>query len=151
MMKFKIATFLLLSLFFTNHLYSQNIAANIGYSFMGRNAGFLGVDLRLNHEGEMAKNLGIGTYLTAIDKEFTAIPEIHYNQMIGESSGIMWQISASTKNLKPSIGFNFLNAGRIDVGYSFGIDKAKSLQGLTFGVHFLLGGKHFYDRLNLIQ
>lgn len=99
----------------------------------------------------MAKNLGIGTYLTAIDKKFTAIPEIHYNQMIGNDTGMMWQISASTKNLKPSVAFNFLNAGRMNVGYSFGIDEDKSMQGIAFSVNFLFGGKRFYDRLNLIQ
>lgn len=150
-MKLKITTLLFLNLFFGNFIYSQGLAANFGYHYAGRSAGFAGVDYRLSMEQDPAKNIGIGAYLTSINKEFTIIPEIHYNQVINNDSGLMWQISASTKNLKPSLGFNFLNAIHLDVGYSFGLDKAKDLHGFAVGLNFFLGKKRFYDTLKIIQ
>lgn len=57
----------------------------------------------------------------------------------------MYQVSVSSKNLRPSLGFNIFNFVHLDLGYSFGFNKRKDFQGFALGLNFLLGQDTFYD------
>lgn len=143
MMKFKIILFLFLSLFSGQTLYSQGFAANIGYDYIGRNAGFAGLEYRINSSDTFATNAGIGSFVTSIDKKLTIIPEAHLTKGFGFLTGKM---SVSTKHLAPSIGFGFLNAMDFSFGYTIPYEKNNGLnEGIYFGVHFFIGEKKFYD------
>ncbi len=145
-----VITSILLTL--TSHLLSaQGFAANLGYNYIGKNAGFLGVEYRINDTHKPSINLGIGSYLTSVNDKFGFVPEIHYNQTFDKNSGLAFQLSASTKNLKPSINFNLLNIIRLDLGYSFGYKSSKDFQGLAFGINILLGQDEFYDYFNIMR
>lgn len=137
-----------LVLFFLGNLYfSQGFAGNIGYNYIGKSAGYLGVDYRITDQTKATINVGVGTYLTSVNHKFGFVPELHFNQMIGKDSGLMYQLSASPKNLKPSIGLNILNLLHLDFGYSFGFNKSKDFQGFAMGLNFFLGQDSFYDPL----
>lgn len=73
------------------------------------------------------------------------MPELHFNQMIGKDTGFIYQLSASTKNLKPSVELNIFNLLHLDFGYSFGFNNNKDFQGFAMGLNFLLGQDRFYD------
>jgi len=57
----------------------------------------------------------------------------------------MYQVSVSSKNLRPSLGINILNILHLDLGYSFGFYKSKDFQGFALGLNILLGQDTFYD------
>ncbi|MDR2205259.1 MAG: hypothetical protein LBE36_03780 [Flavobacteriaceae bacterium] len=138
---------LLLFLMIPVNIFSQGIALSIGYQHLGRSAGFSGVDFRISdsEKGEYAFNIGAGTYWVSIHKKFTAIPEFHVNYAVGHI--LLTELSVSTKNFKPSVGINFLNASHVNFGYSFGFKNDKHLQGIFLGLNFYLGTKSFYDNL----
>lgn len=142
---------LLLSCFIAQIYFSQKCAVNLGYDYIGKSASFTGIDFRLNDNYDHnPTNIGAGAYLTTNNRKFVAIPEIHYNRIV-YSDFLMGEISASSKNIKPSLGINFLNALHLKLGYSFPFDKNENFKGITFGVHLFWGKNEFYDRLNIIQ
>ena len=143
MMKLKFVLFIFLNLFFGKNLYSQGFAANIGYDYIGRNAGFAGLEYRINSSDTFATNVGIGSFLTSIDEKLTIIPEAHFAKGFGFLIG---KASLSTKHIAPSIGFGFLNAMDFSLGYTIPYEKNNGLkEGISFGIHFFIGGKKFYD------
>ena len=124
---------------------AQGFALNIGYNYIGKNAGFAGIDYRISDSRKPAINVGAGTYLTSVNHEFGVVPEIHFNQILGRDSAFMYQVSVSSKNLRPSLGFNIFNFLHLDLGYSLGFNKSKDFQGFALGLNFLLGQDGFYD------
>ncbi|MDR2207038.1 MAG: hypothetical protein LBE36_12890 [Flavobacteriaceae bacterium] len=147
---YKMKAFILLFfLLIPINYFSQGIALNIGYQYVGRSAGFAGLDYRLSERSSEALNVGAGTYLTTINKKFTAIPEFHINYSFEEF--FLTELSVSTKNFKPSIGINALNLMQMKFGYGFNLGKEKHLNGFFFGINFFLGENGFYDTLNVIR
>ncbi|WP_313030658.1 hypothetical protein [Soonwooa sp.] len=143
-MKIKIF-FLLIKIFAGSFCKAQGFALNVGYNYIGKNAGFAGVDYRISDTRKPAVNVGAGTYLTSVNHKFGVVPEIHFNQVVGRDSAFMYQVSLSSKNLRPSLGINIFNFGHLDLGYSFGFNKSKDFQGFALGLNFLLGQDTFYD------
>lgn len=58
------------------------------------------------------------------------------------------EVSASTKNIKPSVGLSLMNLTRIQFGYSIPIDKSE-FKGFYFGFHILIGRSPFYDEIKI--
>ena len=140
---FWVLSFVLLPIFG----FSQGFGANVGYEYIGKNAGFAGLDYRFSKYSEPALNAGAGVYVVSLQKKINIVPEIHLNY--NWKNEWFTEVSLSSKNFKPSVGFNFLNATQLKFGYSFGFNKEDSLNGISVGVHFNIGGKHFYDYLRV--
>ncbi|WP_300670997.1 hypothetical protein [Soonwooa sp.] len=136
---------ILILVFVGNFCKAQGFALNVGYNYMGKNAGFVGADYRISDSRKPAINVGAGTYLTSVNHKFGVVPEVHFNQVLGKESAFMYQVSVSSKNLKPSLGINIFNFLHLDLGYSFGYEKSKDFQGFALGLNFLLGQDGFYE------
>lgn len=139
--------FLLVPFFMAAHLFSQGFAANLGYAYIGKNAGYVGLDYRLD-ASRMKRNVGIGTQLTSVKSKFAVVPEIHYNQVFYDDF-LMFETAISPKYLHPGLGINLMNTFQLKTGYVVPFDKNTGFRGLTFGVHVLLGENHFYDTFRL--
>ena len=146
---------LLFLLFFTTYAKAQShniekLALNIGYQYMHVNSGYLGAEYRLNsNKGKNTHGpftMGAGTYLYGDKGKFAVAPEVHINQTWMHF--LTTELSASTKNLKPSVGFSFFNLMRIQFGYSFPIGNS-NFEGFHVGVNILLGRSPFYDEIRI--
>ncbi|MFN3019867.1 hypothetical protein ACK1KB_02625 [Chryseobacterium sp. TY3] len=144
-MKINKIFFLLIIIFTGSFCKAQGFALNVGYNYIGKNAGFAGVDYRISDTRKPAINVGAGTYLTSVNHKFGVVPDIHFNQVLGKDSAFMYQVSVSSKNLRPSLGINILNVLHLDLGYSFGFNRSKDFQGFALGLNILLGQDDFYD------
>ncbi|HHT04335.1 MAG TPA: hypothetical protein GX005_08485 [Bacteroidales bacterium] len=128
----------------------DKLAANIGYEYMHKNSGYLGAEYRINNNdlknNNGPLNIGVGTYMYGNNGKFSIAPEIHLNQTWMHF--LITEVSASTKNIKPSVGLSLMNLTRIQFGYSFPIDQSE-FKGFYFGFHILIGRSPFYDEIKI--
>ena len=128
----------------------DKLAANIGYEYMHKKSGYLGAEYRLNNNNlnnnNGPLNIGVGTYMYGNNGSFSIAPEIHLNQTWMHF--LTTEVSASTKNIKPSVGLSLMNLTRIQFGYSFPIDQSE-FKGFYFGFHILIGRSPFYDEIKI--
>jgi hypothetical protein len=128
----------------------DKLAVNIGYEYMHKKSGYLGAEYRLNNNNlnnnNGPLNIGIGTYMYGNNGKFSIAPEIHLNQTWMHF--LITEVSASTKNIKPSVGLSLMNLTRIQFGYSFPIDQSE-FKGFYFGFHILIGRSPFYDEIKI--
>lgn len=108
------------------------------------------MEYRLTSHSKNSAKIGLGSYLTSENRQFTLVPEIHYNQTI-YSDFLMGEISANAKSINPSLGFNLLNLLQLKLGYNIPFDKNSAYKGISFGLHFFIGNNKFYNSLNLIK
>ena len=148
----RILTSLVLILLINTYAVGQidKLAANIGYAYMHKKSGYLGAEYRLNNNNlnnnNGPLNIGIGTYMYGNNGKFSIAPEIHLNQTWMHF--LITEVSASTKNIKPSVGLSLMNLTRIQFGYSFPIDQSE-FKGFYFGFHILIGRSPFYDEIKI--
>lgn len=134
--------------------YSQaqlnKIALNVGYDYMQKSSGYLGAEYRFNNNdlrnNHGPLNVGIGTYMYSNSSKFAIAPEIHLNKTWKHF--LITELSASTKNFKPSIGLSAFNLARFQFGYSFPFDNSE-FKGFYFGFHILIGRGPFYDEIRI--
>ena len=128
----------------------NKLAANIGYDYMNKKSGYVGAEYRLNNNDNKNNNgplnVGVGTYLYGNNGKFAMAPEVHINQTWMHF--LTTELSASTKNIKPSLGLSLLGLTRIQFGYSIPIDNS-DFKGFYFGFHILLGRSPFYDEIKI--
>lgn len=128
----------------------DRLAANIGYQYMHVKSGYLGAEYRLNsNQGKNTNGpltVGVGTYLYSSKSKFKVTPEIHVNQTWMHF--LTTELSASTKNLKPSVGLSVFNLMRFQFGYSFQLGDS-NFKGFHFGFNILLGRSSFYDEIKV--
>lgn len=128
----------------------DKVALNIGYENIHKSMGYLGAEYRFNNNdlnnNHGPLNIGIGTYLYSKESKFKVTPEIHLNKTWKHF--LITELSASSKNLKPSIGLSVFNLGRFQFGYSFPIDNSE-FKGFYFGFHILIGRSPFYDEIRI--
>lgn len=150
-MNLKIIVLVFISIFFGNNIYSQGFAMNFGYEYIGKSAGFVGLEYRLtdNSYSSSADNIGLGSYLTTYESKFILIPEIHYTKNLSKETGYFSQLSMSTKNIVPSVGINLLNAIQLKLGYSIPFQKNNGFKGINFGLNIFIGQDQFYDHLKM--
>lgn len=143
---------LVLAILMNTYAFGQinKLAANIGYEYMHKKSGYLGAEYRLNNNNLRNNNgplnIGAGTYLYGNKGKFAIAPEIHINQTWKHF--LITEISASTQNVKPSIGLSLMNLTRLQFGYSFPIDNSE-FKGFYFGFHILIGRSPFYDEIKI--
>ena len=148
----RIFTSLVLILLINTYSVGQidRLAANIGYDYMNKNSGYIGAEYRLDsNEGKNTQgplNIGIGSYLYGNNGKFAIAPEIHLNQTWMHF--LVTELSASTKNIKPSVGLSLMNLTRIQFGYSIPINHS-DFKGFYFGFHILIGRSAFYDEIKI--
>ena len=128
----------------------QRFALNLGYDKTGPYSGYLGAEYRLNNNwGNNSNgpiNIGVGSYLYGEDGSFKVTPELHLNQTWKHF--LVTEFSASTKNVRPSVGLSFFNLARMQFGYSIPLDHS-SFKGFYFGFHILIGKSPFYDEIKV--
>lgn len=128
----------------------NKVALNVGYEYMNKSSGYLGAEYRFNNNdlnnNHGPLNIGLGTYMYNENNKFTIAPEIHLNKTWKHF--LFTELSASSKNIKPSIGLSIFNLGRLQFGYSFPIDNSE-LKGFYFGFHILIGRSPFYDEIRV--
>lgn len=148
----RLITLIALSLLIFNYAEAQfnKVALNAGYEYMNKKSGYLGAEYRFNNNDLDNKhgplNIGIGAYMYGKDNKFAVAPEIHLNKTWKHF--LISEISASTKNIKPSLGLSIFNLGRLQFGYSFPINNS-DFEGFYFGFHILLGRSEFYDEIRI--
>lgn len=150
MKRILIATILLLAMSSYSHAQLNKVALNVGYEYMNKNSGYLGAEYRFNNNDLQNNhgplNVGVGAYMYGNDGKFAMAPEIHLNKTWKHF--LITELSASTKNIKPSVGLSLLNVGRLQFGYSFPIDNS-DFKGFYFGFHILIGRSPFYDEIKI--
>lgn len=150
MKRILIATILLLAMSSYSHAQLNKVALNVGYEYMNKNSGYLGAEYRFNNNdlqnNHGTLNVGVGAYMYGNDGKFAMAPEIHLNKTWKHF--LITELSASTKNIKPSVGLSLLNVGRLQFGYSFPIDNS-DFKGFYFGFHILIGRSPFYDEIKI--
>ncbi len=117
-------------------------ALQTGYAYIGKNYGYLGFDKRIdNRKDWIYANIGAGTYISKFDDKMKFVPEIHSNItfMI-----LMFDVSATTKAVNPSIGFNYKNRMIIKSGYNFAYKK-DDFEGITFGININFGSDDYHS------
>jgi hypothetical protein len=119
-------------------------ALNVGYHYIGKakSAGYIGFDIRCNNSHVPPFNIGLGTYLTGIDNNFSILPAIQTNYSINNSYLI--ELSSSNKFFKPSLGLNLLNAIQVKMGYNFWYNDTH-FDAFSFGINLCIGDNDFYD------
>ena len=128
----------------------QKFALNVGYGYMQKHTGFAGIDYRLdgnspkNSHGPL--NIGAGAYLYGENGKFALAPEVHLNKTWKHF--IVTEISASTKNIKPSVGVTFFNLAHLKFGYSFPVNNS-AFNGFFVGFHLQIGKAPFYDEIKV--
>ena len=143
---------IILVLLINNYADAQlnKLALNVGYEYMHKSSGYLGAEYRLNNNdlknNHGPLNVGIGTYMYSKNNKFAIAPEIHLNKTWKHF--LITELSASTKNIKPSVGISLFNLTRLQFGYSFPIDHS-SFEGFYFGFHILIGRSPFYDEIRI--
>ena len=150
MKRILIATMLMLLMSSYTQAQLNKVALNVGYESMQKKSGYLGVEYRFNNNdlrnNHGPLNVGVGGYLYGEDGKFTISPEIHLNKTWMHF--LITELSASTKNIKPSVGLSLMNLGRLQFGYSFPIDNS-DFKGFYFGFHILIGRPPFYDEIKV--
>lgn len=148
----RILTLIILTLLINSNAIGQinKLAGNIGYEYMQKKSGYLGAEYRLNSNDDKNTqgplNVGVGTYLYSDKGKFAIIPEMHINQTWMHF--LTTELSASTKNIKPSVGLSLMNLTRLQFGYSIPIDHSE-FKGFYFGFHILIGRSPFYDEIKI--
>ncbi len=148
----RVLTSLILIILINTYAVGQidKLAANIGYEYMHKKSGYMGAEYRLNNNNlnnnNGPLNIGVGTYMYGNNGSFSITPEIHLNQTWMHF--LITEVSASTKNIKPSVGLSLMNLTRIQFGYSIPIDKSE-FKGFYFGFHILIGRSPFYDEIKI--
>ncbi len=148
----RILVSIILVLAMSSYAQSQlnKVALNVGYEYMNKSSGYLGAEYRFNNNdlknNHGPLNIGLGTYMYNEKNKFTVAPEIHLNRTWKHF--LFTELSASSKNIKPSIGLSIFNLGRLQFGYSFPIDNSE-LKGFYFGFHILIGRSPFYDEIRV--
>lgn len=148
----RVFTVLILILLINTYAVGQidKLAANIGYEYMNKKSGYLGAEYRINkndlNNNNGPLNIGVGTYMYGSNGKFSLAPEIHVNKTWKHF--LITELSASTKNIKPSIGLSIMNLTRIQFGYSIPIDHSE-FKGFYFGFHILIGRSPFYDEIRV--
>ncbi|MDO5522736.1 MAG: hypothetical protein Q4G48_01670 [Bacteroidia bacterium] len=149
----KVSTLIVLFLttFATTAFSQHKFALNLGYDYVQKHTGYVGAEYRIDsnrpeHTSHGPLNVGIGTYLYGQNGKFMATPEIHLNKTWKHF--IITELSASTKNIKPSIGFTFFNLARLQFGYSFPLNQS-DFKGFSVGFHILIGKAPFYDEMRV--
>lgn len=121
---------------------SQGYSALVGYSNIGKNYAFAGLDYRATDKSHL--NIGGGLYATLRNGKLEALPEIHINcTPFGNGKSafeylFMTEIATTNESLQPSIGLQLLNVLKIKTGYSLPYLSSQSFRGITFGVQFAL-------------
>lgn len=146
MMKLRLSSFLF-SCCFISLVKSQNYAINIGYDYIGKSAGFTGLEYRIPSKSNVYSNLGIGTYFTTDSKDFIILPEVHYN--ITSKNGYKAEVSLCAKKVTPSIGINLFNAMHLNLGYNIPFNNNENFKGFYMGLHLFIGKNGFYDSMKL--
>ena len=151
MKKSTIITTFFLFVFATTVFPQHKFALNLGYDYMQKHTGYVGAEYRIDsnlqeHTAHGPFTIGIGSYLYGENGKFSVAPEVHLNKTWKHF--ISAEISASTKNLKPSIGLTFFNLARLQFGYSFPI-KQSDFKGFSVGFHILIGRAPFYDEMRV--
>ena len=145
-----IAIMMMLMMSNFTHAQLNKVALNVGYESMKKKSGYLGAEYRFNNNDLQNNhgplNVGVGAYLYGNDGKFALAPEIHLNKTWKHF--LITELSASTKNIKPSVGLSLLNVGRLQFGYSFPIDNS-DFKGFYFGFHILIGRSPFYDEIKI--
>ena len=145
-----IAIMMMLMMSNFTHAQLNKVALNVGYESMKKKSGYLGAEYRFNNNDLQNNhgplNVGVGAYLYGNDGKFALAPEIHLNKTWKHF--LITELSASTKNIKPSVGLSLLNVGRLQFGYSFPIDNS-DFKGFYFGFHILIGRSQFYDEIRI--
>lgn len=148
----RIHVLILLVLLINSYTQAQinKVALNVGYEYMHKSSGYMGAEYRFNNNdlknNHGPLNVGIGTYMYSNNNEFRIAPEIHLNKTWKHF--LITELSASTKNLKPSIGVSAFNLARFQFGYSFPFDNS-DFKGFYFGFHILIGRSPFYDEIRI--
>lgn len=148
----RVFTVLILILLINTYAVGQidKLAANIGYEYMNKKSGYLGAEYRINkndlNNNNGPLNIGVGAYMYGSNGKFSLAPEIHVNKTWKHF--LITELSASTKNIKPSIGLSLMNLTRIQFGYSIPIDHSE-FKGFYFGFHILIGRSPFYDEIRV--
>ncbi len=151
MKKVSILTVIFITTFVGVAFSQHKFALNLGYDYMQKHTGYVGAEYRIDsnqqeHRSHGPFNIGIGTYLYGQNGKFTATPEIHLNKTWKHF--IVTEISASARNIKPSIGLTFFNLARLQFGYSFPV-KQSDFKGFSVGFHILIGKSPFYDEMRV--
>jgi hypothetical protein len=121
---------------------SQGYSALVGYSNIGTNYAFAGLDYRATQKSHL--NIGGGVYATLRNGKVEALPEIHINcTPFGNGKSafeylFMTEIAATNESLHPSIGIQLLNVLKIKTGYNLPYLSSQSFRGITFGIQFAL-------------
>lgn len=136
--------------FFKTSAQLNKVALNVGYEYLTRSNGYIGAEYRLNNN-DLKNNqgplvFGVGSYLYSKNKNLKVIPEVHLNQTWKHF--LITELSASTKNIKPSVGISFFNLTRMHFGYSIPINNSE-LKGFYFGFHILIARSPFYDEIKI--
>ena len=128
----------------------NKLALNIGYEYMHKNSGYLGAEYRFNNNDlkndHGPLNVGVGAYMYSDDNKFAIAHEVHLNKTWKHF--LITELSASTKNIKPSVGLSLFNLTRLQFGYSFPINNS-DFKGFYFGFHILIGRSPFYDEIKI--
>lgn len=128
----------------------NKLALNVGYEYMHKNSGYLGAEYRFNNNDlkndHGPLNVGVGAYMYSDDNKFAIAPEVHLNKTWKHF--LITELSASTKNIKPSLGLSLFNLTRLQFGYSFPINNS-DFKGFYFGFHILIGRSPFYDEIKI--
>ncbi len=149
-MKKKISLIIFAVLVSFNGIGQNKLALNLGYDYMQKHSGFVGVDYRIDgNEGENKHgplNIGLGTYLYGENGKFALSPEAHLTKTWKHF--LLTEISVSTKNVKPSVGLTFFNLAHLKFGYSFPF-RGSDFKGFSLGFHILIGRAPFYDEIKV--
>jgi hypothetical protein len=149
--------FLVIILFFNFILvHSQGYSALVGYSNIGTNYGYAGLDYRATKETHL--NIGAGILATFKNGKIEALPQLHFNcTPFGNGKSdfeylFMTEIATTTESLHPSIGIQLLNVLKIKTGYNMPYLSNQSVTGITFGITLaLISKKSFYqDNLKIM-
>jgi|SRR5690554_187600 len=128
----------------------EKVAWNTGYTYLGRNSVSLGAEYNfpINKNDWHGFSSGIsGRYFKGENNKHYLIPELGISYRY---FGYLTRINFSTEHFNPNIGINLLNIIWLYTGYSFTFDKTSTnLNGMVFGINFLIGKDEFYDSLKI--
>jgi hypothetical protein len=152
-MKYFVFFVFLLSFQITN---SQGFSALVGYSNIGKNYAYAGLDYRITDKTHL--NVGIGTFTTLKKGKVEVLPEMHVNcTSFGNGKSafeylFMTEIATTIESLHPSIGIQLLNVLKIKTGYNFPYLPNQSFKGVTFGISLALITKKskYQDNLKMM-
>ncbi|MDO5606878.1 MAG: hypothetical protein Q4G08_00330 [Capnocytophaga sp.] len=123
---------------------AQGFAFDLGYKTMKGSYMQAGVSYRISdHTDENVWNVD-AALLTDFNRHH--IPKIGVQKRL-----VLFELGGniSTRYAEPTLGFNLLNALKLNAGYTFPY-KNDFPQQFTFGLVISLGGNRYYDRLNFM-